>query len=147
MATASGSAELGGLLNEGSLPTPQIGPPGTTQTVANKTYEIFFSQAFDPPPFEPTHDCVHFTDTTMTTDECGDTGPLVEFPLFGAPGMSFWIGQVPCGGQNFVFFGTSFDGAGFPSGGNVMAGTAVGITQGTTLAIEGFENSACAILP
>ena len=123
---------LGGLLDDNSALA--IGPAGTAQTVANKTYEIWFSGSLFPTLLQ---DCWHFTATTMTTDQCGDSGPLVEFPLFGVPGMSLWIGQVPCQGQNLVFFGTSYDGAVFPFGGNVVSAT------GFTLAAEGFENPAC----
>ena len=96
--TASGvQRELSSFWSEGGPPTLEIGPAGTAQSVANKTYEIWFSQAFDLPPFLPSRDCWRFTDTTVTTDQCGDVGPLVEFPLFGVPGLSLWIGQVPCG--------------------------------------------------
>ena len=146
--TASGvQRELSSFWSEGGPPTLEIGPAGTAQSVANKTYETWFSQAFDLPPFLPSRDCWRFTDTTVTTDQCGDVGPLVEFPLFGVPGLSLWIGQVPCGGQNLVFFGTSFDGAIFPFGGNVVSATAVGLTQGFTVAGEGFENPNCSIFP
>ena len=82
---------------------------------------MWFSQSFDSPPFDPARDCVRFTQTTVSTDQCGDAGPLFEFPLFGVPGLSLWVGQIPCGGLNLVLFGTSFDGAVFPQGGNVMS--------------------------
>ena len=136
---------LGSLLDD--EPELEIGPAGRAQTVANKTYEIWFSESLSGPGPFPQQDCWHFTDTTMTTDRCGDSGPLVEFPLFGAPGMSLWIGQVPCGGQNLVFFGTSYDGAVFPFGGNVVSGTGLSLTLGLTLAAEGFENPSCSSVP
>ena len=139
--------ELSSFWSEGGPPILEIGPAGAAQSVANKTYEIWFSQAFDLPPFFPGQDCWRFTATTVTTDQCGDVGPLIEFPLFGGSGFSLWIGRVPCGGQNLVFFGTSFDGAIFPFGGNVVSATAVGLTQGFTLAGEGFENPSCSIFP
>ena len=131
----------------GNAEALDLGSGGTAHTVANKTYEIWFSRAFDPSPFLPLQDCWRFTDTTMMTDQCGDVGPLVEFPLFGSSGFSLWIGQVPCQGQNLVFFGTSYDGAIFPFGGNVVSATGVGVTQGFTLAAEGFENPSCSIVP
>ena len=136
-----------GLSSLGNAETLSPGPAGTGLMVANKTYEVWFSRSFDAPPFVPLRDCWHFTDTTMTTDQCGDVGPLVEFPLFGASGFSLWIGQVPCQGQNLIFFGTSYDGAIFPLGGNVVSATGVGVTQGFTLAAEGFENPSCSIVP
>ena len=138
--------ELGSLLDD-DKPALEIGPPGNAQTVANKTYEIWFSGSLGVPGAFPQSDCWHFTSTTMTTDQCGDSGPLVEFPLFGVPGMSLWIGQVPCQGQNLVFFGTSYDGAIFPFGGNVVSATGIGLTLGLTLAAEGFENPSCSTVP
>lgn len=133
--------------SQGNLPTLQLGPSGTTQTVANKTYEVWSSQSLDLPPFEPVRDCVRFTDSTISTDGCGDSGPLGEFPLFGVPGLSLWIGHVPCSGQDVVYFGTSFDGTVLPFDASVMSATAVGVTDEFTLALEGFENPSCSIAP
>ena len=141
------SEPLGLFGSQGNSPTLQLGPAGTTQTVANKTYEVWFSRSFDPPPFSPIRDCVRFTSTTISSDVCGDTGPLAEFPLFGVAGLSLWIGQVPCGGSSLIYFGTSFDGAVFPQGGNVMSASVIGAPQGFTLALEGFENPSCSIAP
>ena len=120
-----------------------LGRPGEAQTVASKTYEVWASQASDPAPFFPGRDCLRFTATTMTSDACGDTGAFVEFPLFSTPGLTLWIGQVPCSGANLVYFGTSYDGAVLPLGGNTVSASVVGLTQGSTIALEGFENAAC----
>ena len=134
--------EWDNLLSPGNQQGP-LGRPGEAQTVANKTYEVWASQASDPAPFFPGRDCLRFTATTMTSDACGDTGAFVEFPLFSTPGLSLWIGQVPCSGANLVYFGTSYDGAVLPLGGNVVSASVVGLTQGSTIALEGFENAAC----
>jgi hypothetical protein len=71
--------------------------------VAGNTYDLWVSQGFASPPFEPFHDCLHFTNTTITTDICGDAGPLSEI-RFG--GITLWQGSVPCGGLNLRFTGT-----------------------------------------
>ena len=141
------SEQVGPLWSQGNPPTLQLGPLGAAQTVANKTYEVWFSQSVDPPPFEPMRDCVRFTDTTLSRDACGDIGALAESPLLGVPGLSLWIGHLPCGGLSLVYFGTSFDGAVFPFGDNVMSTSVVGLNPGFTLAVEGFENPSCSIVP
>ena len=138
------SEQVGPFWSQGNPPTLQLGPAGA---VANKTYEVWFSQSLDSPPFSPMRDCVRFTGTTISSDSCGDTEPLVDFPLFGVPGLSLWIGYVPYGGSNLIFFGTSFDGAAFPQGGNVMSASIISASQGFTLGMEGFENPSCSIAP
>ena len=139
--------ELDPIWGRADQPALELGPGGGPQTVVNKTYEVQLSRAFDPPPYVPTRDCVRFTDTTVSTDSCGDSGGLTEFTFVGVPGLTFWVGYVPCSGVNLIFFGTSFDGAIFPLGGNVMSATVVGLNPGFTMALEGFENPACTIVP
>ena len=134
--------EWGDLLTQGDRQA-LLGAAKKRQTVANKTYEVWVSDGSEALPLVPARDCVRFTESTISSDACGDTGPLVEFPLFSTPGLTFWIGQVPCSGADLVYFGTSYDGAALPSGGNVMSASVVGLTEGSTLALEGFENPAC----
>ena len=82
---------------------------------------------------------MRFTGATISSDACGDVGLFVEFPLFSTPGLTLWIGSVPCQGANLVYFGTSYDGAAvLPLGGNVMSASVVGLSQGWTLSLEGF---------
>ena len=134
--------EWGNLLSQGDQQEP-LGRPGEAQTVANKTYEVWASRASGAPPFFPGRDCVRFTATTISSDVCGDSGAFVEFPLFSTPGLTLWIGNLPCQGANLVYFGTSYDGAVLPLAGNVMSASVVGLTQGSTIALEGFENADC----
>ena len=139
--------ELDPIWSQPDQPGLELGPAESPRTVVNRTYEVQLSRAFDPPPYLPRRDCVRFTDTTMSTDSCGDTGLLAEFTFVGVPGLTFWIGHVPCSGVNLIFFGTSFDGAVSPLGGNVMSATVVGLNPGFTMALEGFENPNCTIVP
>ena len=53
-----------------------------------------------------------------------------SFPLFSTPGLTLWIGSVPCQGANLVYFGTSYDGAVLPLGGNVISASVVGSESG-----------------
>jgi hypothetical protein len=106
--------------------------------VAGKTYDLRVSRGFDPQPFEPFHDCLRFTKTTITTDVCGDTGPLSEIRLGS---VTLWQGTVPCGGLNLRFTGTSKDGPEIP----VLGGVVVGISEKTNFGIEGVENASCSL--
>ena len=135
-----------GLFSQGDPQAP-LGPMGEAQTVGNTTFEVWMSQGSDAPPFVPGRDCVRFTAFTIASDACGDRGPFVESTLLSTPGLTFWVGQVPCQGANLVYFGTSFNGTGLPFGGNVMSASVVGLSQGSTLALEGFENPSCSIVP
>ena len=117
----------------------------TPQGVVNKTYEVWISQGSDPFPFEPVHDCLRFTQQTISMDGCAETGLFAEYPLFGMSGLTFWIGQLPCNGEDLLLTGTSFDGAHLFLGGNVISGS--GQSPGFSMAVEGFENPICSITP
>ena len=139
--------EWGGLSSQAD-PEATLGSPGEAETVANKTYKVWASRGSGAAPFVPGQDCVRFTGATISSDACGDVGLFVEFPLFSTPGLTLWIGSVPCQGANLVYFGTSYDGAAvLPLGGNVMSASVVGLSQGWTLSLEGFENPSCSIVP
>ena len=118
-------------------------------SVAGKVYDLYVSQSFAPPPFLPFHDCARFTDRRMCLDACGDCGTLTVFPMAGNPTGAVWIGRVPCGGINLIFFGTSLDGARLPGpmGGNVLGASAIGTAEGTTFGAQGVQNDACTISP
>jgi hypothetical protein len=127
-------------------------PPAATpvpMTVKGKVYDVWVSQSFAPPPREPFHDCARFTETQMCLDQCGDCGVLQEYPVFGTPQFTFWIGRVPCGDLNLVFVGTSHDGLPGPGGMPVpvMGASAVGTTQGSSFGVEGTANMSCAVNP
>ncbi len=118
-----------------------LGPESTftAQSVANRTYQVWFSQATDGPPFQPVADCVRFTADTMAVDSCTAEGPLVELPQFG-----LWMASVSCGSEELFFLGNSLDTGALPLGGNVMSAVVVGLPgEGTKMAVEGFENPAC----
>ena len=124
-------------------------------TVAGKTYNVFTSPSFTPPGTPPFNDCVRFGATTMEIEGCaGTTGTLSEFPIFGIPSLTLWIGFVPCeiavpGGLNILWFGTSFDGSGLPGGlgQDTMSATGWGLTENSTFATEGKADPACTVLP
>jgi len=108
----------------------------TAERVAERTYDLSVSQGFASPPFEPFHDCLRFTKTTITTDLCGDTGSFSEIRLAR---NSIWQGTVPCGGLNLRFTGISTAGPEIP----VLGGVAVGFSEQTNFGIEGVENPSC----
>jgi len=88
-------------------------------------------------------DCFRFTQTTLSIDGCGDSGPVGEVPLSHLSGVTGWSAKVPCGGLNIVFMGTSLDAAPLPQGADMIGGTAVGLSQGTSFSISGIGSETC----
>ena len=123
-----------------------LGPRGIALDLTVTTYDAWTSRSVDFPPHEPIHNCVRLTDNTISTDVCGDSGPLFKFPVLAVPGVDLWIGQVPCQGQNLFFVGTSLDGELFPLGKKAIGASIIGLSQGTTLGLEGLENANCSTL-
>ena len=122
-----------------------LGNPGGVALDLRVTYDTWSSSSLDIPPRGPIQDCVRVTESTISTDLCGDVGPRFRVPLFGVPGLEFWIGQVPCGPLNLVFFGTSYDGDPLPHGARVLGASVIGLAQGTTLGTQGVENPNCSL--
>ncbi len=120
------------------IPLIAQSPAAVTPTVMNKTYDVWVSQGFGTPPFTPFHDCATFTKTKMCLAQCGDCGGLSEVQI-GA--TSIWKGQVPCGGLNLVFTGTSLNGPQAP----VIGAAAVGNLEGTNFGLEGVQNQSCSL--
>jgi len=109
-----------------------------TSSVINKTYDLWVSQSFADRPFQPFHDCATFTKTQMCLPQCGDCGPLSEVQL--GPN-SIWKGEVPCGGLNLVFTGTSRNGPATA----VIGASVVGNTEATNFAAEGIRDQSCSL--
>jgi hypothetical protein len=120
------------------VPVIAQAPVTTTSSVMNKTYDLWVSQGFASPPFQPFHDCATFTKTKMCLAQCGDCGALSEVQL--GP-VSIWKGEVPCGGLNLVFTGTSRNGPEVP----VIGASAVGNTQRTNFGAEGVRDQSCSL--
>jgi hypothetical protein len=127
------------------LMTAGVSAAGEAQTVKGKTYDLWVSQSFAGPPYDPFHDCAIFTASTMSLAQCADAGPLTDVPLFGTPIFSLWLGTVPCGGLDLFFMGTSFDGSAIGAV-DVMGGFGWGITESTTFGAEGVANPGCVLV-
>lgn len=128
--------------DQGDLPRPELGPAGSIQNVADKTYEVWVATGRDARPFSPSRDCLRFRATTFSSDLCGGTGTFVEWPLRNIPGMSVWTGHIVCQGRNSVYHGTSYG-----RGAAKVVSAVAGDGSGSTLALEGSENPFCSISP
>ncbi len=111
------------------------------KTVANKVYSVNVQTSFG----TTFTDCFRFTASTLEVDGCGDSGPFTEQALFGTTFVTGWGAHVPCTGLDIIWFGTATDGTGFPGGqgGDVIGGTAIGLTQGTTFSVNGIASAVC----
>lgn len=129
--------------------TGTVGADEGWSTVKGKTYDVWVSPSHGTPPFQPFHDCARFTQDTMTLDGCSapNTGPLtVEINLSG-PVLTVWSGQVPCGGLNLVWLGTSLDAGVLPQGADVMgaSGLALDPARPFSYGMEGVRNEDCVL--
>ena len=110
----------------------------TASSVMNKTYDVWVSQGFATPPFQPFHDCATFTRTRVCLAQCGDCGGLQEVQFGNA---SIWKGVVPCQGLNLILTGTSNSGPEIP----VIGASIVGNLEGTNFGLEGVQNQSCSL--
>jgi len=113
-------------------------PLATNSSVMNKTFVLWVSQGFADPPFLPFQDCATFTRAQMCLAQCGDCGPLSEVEM--GP-VSIWRAEVPCGGLNLVFNGTSRNGPEIP----VIGATVVGTAEKTNFGAEGVQDQTCSV--
>ena len=124
-----------------------IGKADSIALDLSTVYDSWLSSNLDNSPFEPFHNCIRLGENTLSTDLCGDSGPLTTVPLLGVSGLDLRIGYVPCQSQNLLFIGTSFEGESLPFGGNAISASIIGLSQGITLGVEGFENADCSSSP
>ncbi|MEO8663543.1 MAG: hypothetical protein ABI693_34120 [Bryobacteraceae bacterium] len=111
----------------------------TPKIVKDKTYAVTVVTSFG----TTFTDCFRFTQTTLSIDGCGDSGPAGEVPLSRLSGVTGWSGKVPCGGLNLIFIGTSVDAAPLPQGADMIGGTAVGLSEGTAFSVSGIGSETC----
>lgn len=121
-----------------ALPLTAAAPMTPASSVMNKTYDLWVSQGFATPPFQPFHDCATFTKNKMCLAQCGDCGGLSEVQLGS---VSIWKGEVPCAGLNLVFTGTSTSGPQVP----VIGASAIGLAEATNFGAEGVQNQSCSL--
>lgn len=91
-------------------------------------------------------DCFRFSSgNVFEIDGCADSGPYGEAPALGTTFFTGWAGSVPCGGLNLQWVGSAVFGANFPAGGgaDLISATAVGESEGTTFAVNGFAVNTC----
>lgn len=111
-------------------------------TVRGKQYSIWVSPSFGVSPYPPFQDCATFTQTTMDFAGCGDgqNGVIASETNLGSAALTLWVGIEPCSGLNLLAIGTSFDGSTLPIGADVMGGSIIGLTEGSSFGIEGVRD-------
>ena len=102
--------------------------------------DVWISSSRIGSPTEPLRDCLRLTDYSISTDRCGDAGPLSSLALPWQPNVSLWVGQVPCKGQNLMFFGTSLRSQ---TARPPIAASAFSGTFRDTQGFAGFQVGAC----
>lgn len=122
-----------------ALAAPAVAADSVPKIVRGKTYSVNVITSFG----TTFTDCFRFSATTLFIDGCGDSGPVGEVALSALSGLTGFRASVPCGGLNLVWIGTSVDGAPLPQGADVVAATAVGLSQGTSFSINGIGNASC----
>jgi hypothetical protein len=121
-----------------------FGPGRANAAVAGKTYDLWVSLGPGQSP-PPVHTCGRFTTTTIQVDVCGpQAGSLSEQSFSNPPNaITLWIGQLPCGGLNLLFFGFALDGRVFGFQANVLGAVASSEPGRLAMGVEGVENPAC----
>jgi hypothetical protein len=109
-----------------------------------KTYDIWVSQSFAPPPFTPFHDCltVSATGNAMTLAQLGPSAfASVPDGLTGKFEGFFGFGL------NLLFKGQHLNGTDLGLQANTIGGTIAGTAQGTSFGFQGIENPGCTLSP
>jgi hypothetical protein len=112
-------------------------------TVQGRTFDIWVSPSFAPPPHQPFFDCMRFNQTEACLDACGDCGPFTESRLKRGQ-YTLWVARIPCGGLDLEFVGTSANGLG-PQPVPVLGASVLGFAQNTSFGTEGVENPTCSL--
>lgn len=122
-----------------AIAIPVFAADSAPKIVKGKVYTVSVQTSFG----TTFTDCFRFSDAALFIDGCGDSGPVGEVEVSALSGLTGWRAKVPCGGLNLVWVGTSVDGAPLPEGADMLGAIAVGMSQGTSFAVNGLGNPGC----